>query len=99
MPLLDLVVAEAVQSFELNIDLFDEVQAISDAGELIPSIIQTESEEVVEIQVNLTESTKLEPAKKQSGYAAASWVGSITVAVAAIAVGATVYQRYYAQKN
>ncbi|KAI8337314.1 heme oxygenase-domain-containing protein [Blakeslea trispora] len=41
----DLIVAEAVRSFELNIALFDEVQALSEAGLLASSLLQQKEEE------------------------------------------------------
>lgn len=92
----DLIVAEAVQSFELNIGLFDEIQELSDNGKLIPSLIQPVEKEIIvkEIQV---ESTPKSLKKKESSTG--FWLGTITVGVAAIAVGATVYNRYYVQKN
>lgn len=99
----DLIVAEAVNSFELNIALFDEIQELSDAGKLASTIIQTTMEEeeiiveTIEVEVSVTETS--ESPKKSSKCSTTSWVGGITIAVAAIAVGATVYQRYYAQKN
>lgn len=104
--MIDLIVAEAVRSFELNIDLFDEIQALSDAGKLAPSIIQPtieEGEEIVietiEIKVTTTEVPVSKTPKKKVKYSTVSWIGGITVAIAAIAVGASVYQRYYVKKN
>lgn len=102
--MIDLIVAEAVQSFELNIDLFDEIQALSDAGKLAPSIIKPTVEEeilveTIEIEVNTTEVPVSECPNKKAKSSAVSWIGGITVAVAAIAIGASVYQRYYVKKN
>ncbi|KAI8331986.1 heme oxygenase-domain-containing protein [Choanephora cucurbitarum] len=41
----DLIVAEAVRSFELNIALFDEVQELSEAGVLAPSVLSSQQDE------------------------------------------------------
>ncbi|CEP11162.1 hypothetical protein [Parasitella parasitica] len=96
----DLIVAEAVLSFELNIQLFDEVQELSDAGKLAPSIVQQEKvivglkDETIEIQVN--RDTAALPAKaSKKGTSAPTWIAATTVGFAAVAIGAAVYQRYY----
>ncbi|EPB92498.1 hypothetical protein HMPREF1544_00511 [Mucor circinelloides 1006PhL] len=103
----DLIVSEAVFSFELNIQLFDEIQELSEAGKLAPSIIQQQQEEeeevivalkeeVIEIQVNQGDV----PVKKSRKPSSAStWIAAATVGIAAIAIGATVYQRYYSHKK
>lgn len=88
----DLIVLEAVQSFELNIALFDEIQELSDAGVLASSLIQPTTEE--EIIVELKE-IQVEPKKNGSGL---KCISAVTVAVAAIAIGAALYQRYYVKK-
>jgi heme oxygenase len=99
----DLIVSEAVYSFELNIQLFDEIQELSDAGKLIPSIIQEEEiivelkEEVIEIQVSNGNTVPTKCSKKATS--ATTWVATATVCIAAVAIGATVYQRYYSQKK
>lgn len=95
----DLIVSEAVQSFELNIALFDEIQELSDAGQLASSIIQpTVQDEILielkEIQVEVTE--QVEP--KKNGSSTFGRIGAVTMGVAAIAVGAAIYQRYYLKK-
>lgn len=112
-----MIVAEAVQSFELNIGLFDEIQELSDAGKLIPSLIREPEvelveeeilvdlkEETIEIQVNSVEEEQ--PKKKHHHHnhnhnksSAGKWIGAITIGVAAIAVGAAVYRRYYAKNK
>lgn len=94
----DLIVLEAVQSFELNIALFDEIQELSDAGVLASSLIQptTEEEVIVELKEILVETTQqAEPKKNGSGF---KCISAVTVAVAAIAIGAALYQRYYVKK-
>lgn len=99
----DLIVSEAVHSFELNIQLFDEIQELSDAGKLIPSVIQEEEiivglkEEVIETQVSNDNSVPTTSTKKATS--ATTWVAAATVGIAAVAVGAAVYQRYYSQKK
>lgn len=99
----DLIVSEAVYSFELNIQLFDEIQELSEAGKLVPSIIQEEEEvivaleeEVIEIQVNQDAVPAKQPRKTSS---TSTWIAAATVGIAAIAVGAAVYQRYYSHKK
>lgn len=99
----DLIVSEAVHSFELNIQLFDEIQELSDAGKLIPSVIQEEEiivelkEEVIETQVSIDNSVPTTSTKKATS--ATTWVAAATAGIAAVAVGAAVYQRYYSQKK
>lgn len=39
----DLIVKEAIRSFELNIAVFDEIQELSEQKKLIPTIIQGSS--------------------------------------------------------
>jgi heme oxygenase len=105
----DLIVAEAVQSFELNIDLFDEIQALSEAGQLAPSLIQTQveeeeeivelKEEIIEVQVTEREVKKPHHHHHHHSKKRTNWIGIVTVGVAAIAIGAAVYQRYYSQKK
>lgn len=102
----DLIVAEAVNSFELNIALFDEIQELSEAGKLARTVIQSKLEEeeeviveTIEVEVSVAETTEVPKKKTTSKYSATSVVGGITLAVAAVAIGATVYQRYYAKKN
>jgi heme oxygenase len=104
----DLIVAEAVQSFELNIALFDEIEALSGAGQLVPSLIQEEEEEeivelkeeAIEIQVTEREAEKTHHHHHHHHRnRRTNWVGIVTVSVAAIAIGAAVYQRYYSQKK
>lgn len=99
----DLIVSEAVHSFELNIQLFNEIQELSDAGKLIPSVIQEEEiivelkEEVIETQVSIDNSVPTTSTKKATS--ATTWVAAATAGIAAVAVGAAVYQRYYSQKK
>lgn len=89
----DLIVTEAVLSFELNIALFDEIQALSEAGKLVPSIVNAEEEVIV---LHLEEDVNEPPVVKKSGYSKSQqWTGIASVVVAAVAVGAAVYQRYY----
>lgn len=102
----DLIVAEAVNSFELNIALFDEIQELSEAGKLARTVIQSKLEEeeeviveTIEVEVSVAETTEVPKKKTTSKYSATSVVGGITLAVAAVAIGATVYQRYYTKKN
>lgn len=103
----DLIVSEAVFSFELNIQLFDEIQELSEAGKLAPSIIQQQQEEeeevivalkeeVIEIQVN---QGNVPVKKSRKPSSASTWIAAATVGIAAIAIGATVYQRYYSHKK
>lgn len=88
----DLVVSEAVLSFELNIALFDEIQELSEAGKLVPSSIQAEEEVIVlELEPDNTPPVKPVVKKTTSGY---KWVGIVSVGVAVVAIGAVVYQRY-----
>lgn len=98
----DLIVSEAVQSFELNIDLFDEIQKLSEAGQLASSLIQptVEEEVIVELKEIRVETTQqAEPKKNHAcGSSAAKCIGAVTVGIAAIAVGAALYQRYYIKK-
>ncbi|GAA5806795.1 hypothetical protein MFLAVUS_000143 [Mucor flavus] len=101
----DLIVAEAIQSFELNISLFDEIQQLSEEGKLATSLIQPvqEEEEIVElleVQVGAT-TRSVEKEQVSSGHSSSStttWIGAITAGIATVAIGAAVYQRYY-QKN
>lgn len=102
----DLIVAEAIQSFELNISLFDEVQQLSEEGKLATSLIQPVQEdeeeivELLEVQVEAT-TRSVEKEHVSSGRSSSStttWIGAITVGIATVAIGAAVYQRYY-QKN
>jgi heme oxygenase len=108
----DLIVEEAVRSFELNIDLFDEIQELSDAGKLTPSLIREVEvvveediivglkEETIEIQLNAAVIEEQESKKKHRHHKkSTSWVGALTLGVAAIAVGAAVYHRYYYNKK
>lgn len=39
----DLIVKEAIRSFELNIGVFDEIQELSEQGKLIPTLIQQDN--------------------------------------------------------
>lgn len=102
----DLIVSEAVQSFELNIDLFDEIQALSENGQLVPSLIQSEEEEeIVElkeetIEVQVTErELKSHHSHHHHSNKRINWIGIVTIGVTAIAVGTAVYHRYYSQKK
>ncbi|KAG2236118.1 heme oxygenase-domain-containing protein [Thamnidium elegans] len=96
----DLIVAEAVQSFELNINLFDEIQQLSEEGKLATSLIQPveEEEEIVELNEVQVEATRTVEKEQVSCSRSTTWIGAITVGVATVAIGAAVYQRYY-QKN
>ncbi|KAG1299103.1 hypothetical protein G6F66_001111 [Rhizopus arrhizus] len=83
----ELIVAEAVKSFELNIALFDEIQELSDAGKLIATSFKPGQHQQEQSFVNVEQA-------KSSNKSYLKW---ITVAVAGVAVGVTVYQRYYKQ--
>lgn len=100
----DLIVSEAVYSFELNIQLFDEIQELSDAGKLIPSIIQQQDEVIVGlkeevIQVEVHNDTVPIDTKRSNKRFTAPWIAALTTGVAAVAIAAAVYHRYYNQKK
>ncbi|KAI8984222.1 heme oxygenase-domain-containing protein [Mycotypha africana] len=104
----DMIVAEAVKSFELNIALFDEIQELSEKGLLIPSIIQLEGEgknqkakeaiaalkevDIADIELNTTSSASSKKNNKTLG------VTKIAIGIAVIAIGAALYKRFYEKK-
>ncbi|KAI8888266.1 hypothetical protein K501DRAFT_210725 [Backusella circina FSU 941] len=96
----DLIVTEAIRSFELNIALFDEVQQLSEANSLHPTILTkeevilelVEEETIKVIEVNTTNQEK----KKSSSVG--KWLGLASLSIAAIAVGVAGYQRYVQKK-
>ncbi|KAG1449606.1 hypothetical protein G6F56_008596 [Rhizopus delemar] len=88
----ELVVTEAVLSFELNIALFDEIQELSDANQLIntsfkPQIISDTSDK-------FDKSDKFEKSEKPK-ETRRNYIPLITVfVVASIAVAAEIYRRH-----
>lgn len=80
--IIDLIVAEAIYSFELNIALFDEIQELSDANKLVPTLKErgVANAEIKNAGFKYAPSTDL-------------LVGFASGALA-LAVGFTVYQRY-----
>ncbi|KAI8091242.1 heme oxygenase-domain-containing protein [Gilbertella persicaria] len=98
----DLIVAEAVQSFELNIDLFDEVQALSEADMLVPTVIQQEEEELVDLKEEVIEvettttytDRAIESIDHHHEPKKTHWLRILTMSMAALAVSVAVYNRY-----
>ncbi|KAI8384436.1 heme oxygenase-domain-containing protein [Radiomyces spectabilis] len=94
----DLIVEEAVRSFELNIAVFDEIQVLSETGQLTPTVgaDKAKKESVVEAPASAAAAPKETKGSCCSG--AVQWVGVVAAAVAVAAVGAAVYQRYARQQ-
>ncbi|KAI9480330.1 MAG: heme oxygenase-domain-containing protein [Benjaminiella poitrasii] len=90
----ELIVSEAIQSFELNIALFNEIQELSEAGVLVRSSIQNE-EAVIEVQPVLGE----EQQESKKSFNTTKWISILTVSVAAAAIGTALYHRYYSQRK
>lgn len=44
---IDLIVQEAIRSFELNIAVFDEIQTLSEQGKLVPTLGSSKKDKVV----------------------------------------------------
>lgn len=85
LALLDLVVAEAVKSFELNIALFDEVEQLSQKNLLTPTKVTVSKAEAED---------KVEPVQIDS-KSSFTWPSatSVAIGVAAIGVVAYIYQK------
>lgn len=100
MLLLELIVTEAVKSFELNIALFDEIQELSEAGLLaVTSYKPDQQDEVVvaleEVDIlQKNETDKIEPIKAEK-RSKSTYIKWLTVTVAAVAIGTAVYRRYF----
>ncbi|KAI7902125.1 heme oxygenase-domain-containing protein [Cokeromyces recurvatus] len=85
----DLIVSEAVRSFELNIALFNEIQELSETNKLTATMIQQKEEK---LDVNDQEHQEM---NKETSVTITKWFSLITVTVATIAIGTAIYQRYY----
>ncbi|CEG67815.1 hypothetical protein RMATCC62417_04181 [Rhizopus microsporus] len=96
----ELIVTEAVKSFELNIALFDEIQELSEAGLLaVTSYKPDQQDEVVvaleEVDIlQKNETDKIEPIKAEK-RSKSTYIKWLTVTVAAVAIGTAVYRRYF----
>lgn len=82
----DLVVAEAVKSFQLNIALFDEVEELSEKKMLAPTLLRTEI-------VVPHPDEELQEKKLKSTSLNWSLATSIVIGIAAIATAALVYKK------
>jgi hypothetical protein len=80
-----LVVAEAIYSFELNIALFDEIQALSDGKELHATLDHDDIESI--------DSTFTTNESKNSFLPNADWVIGFATGIATFAVGLSLYHR------
>ncbi|KAI9247881.1 heme oxygenase-domain-containing protein [Sporodiniella umbellata] len=81
----ELVVSEAVKSFELNIALFDEIQELSDANQLVATSVKISETAVVSErtqELNTPKETKT------------NYIPWILVSVATVAAGVELYRRY-----
>ncbi|ORE22170.1 hypothetical protein BCV71DRAFT_241155 [Rhizopus microsporus] len=78
----ELIVTEAIKSFELNIALFDEIQELSEAGLLAVTSYKPDQQD------------EIEPIKAEK-RSKSTYIKWITVTVAAVAIGAAVYRRYF----
>ncbi|ORX56152.1 hypothetical protein DM01DRAFT_1362437 [Hesseltinella vesiculosa] len=76
----DLIVQEAVRSFELNIAVFDEVQRLSDAGQLVPMK-----------RARNRQSRKSAPAPSNLSC----YIMGTTLSITALAIGYQLYKRLY----
>ncbi|KAI8990028.1 heme oxygenase-domain-containing protein [Pilobolus umbonatus] len=90
----DLIVAESVVSFELNIGLFDQIQEYSDAGKLVPTVLNKEE---VEEEIEIIEVTRDSPRKEVKS--AVNWLAAVGALTSVVVVGAVVYQRYYVKRG
>ncbi|KAG0168484.1 hypothetical protein DFQ28_006946 [Apophysomyces sp. BC1034] len=98
----DMIVSEAVRSFELNIAVFDEVQELSEANKLVPTVdpAAEDEQEIIsleEVDVKIETVRSVAP-KKGCRCSGRHWVAAITVGVAVVAIGAAVYQQYARRK-
>ncbi|KAF7730687.1 hypothetical protein EC973_001636 [Apophysomyces ossiformis] len=100
----DLIVAEAVKSFELNIAVFDEVQALSEANKLVPTIDAGASEqeeqeivglEEIDVKIDSVRSVRSGKGCRCSGL---HWGTGMSIAVAVVAIGAAAYHQYSRRK-
>ncbi|KAI9486540.1 MAG: heme oxygenase-domain-containing protein [Benjaminiella poitrasii] len=82
----DLIVAEAIYSFELNIAIFDEIQALSDANELVPI-----RDELV-VPRNKKNTVTTETASKKF-LPNADWMVGFATGAATLAFGISLYMR------
>lgn len=80
----DLIVKEAVHSFELNIALFDEIQLLSEKKLLPPMKLKKKRI----IKQNTPPDSNI-----------SCWIMGTSLAVAAISIGFQVYKRYYVNKD
>lgn len=77
----DLIIAEAIYSFELNIALFDEIQALSEAKKLYPTL-------------NENDTYAIHSERSVSKYApSADWFVGFATGALTLAVGLSVYNR------
>ncbi|KAI9289798.1 heme oxygenase-domain-containing protein [Umbelopsis sp. AD052] len=81
----DLVVTEAVKSFQLNIALFDEVEELSQKKLLAPTLLRGE--------IKFPEPAELPKSHEKRSKKSWTIATSVAVAVAAVAVGALIYKR------
>lgn len=84
--MVDLIVAEAIYSFELNIALFDEIQALSDSKELHPTLDYDDTESV-DSTLGATSETK------NAFLPNADWLVGFATGMATFAVGLSLYHR------
>jgi hypothetical protein len=85
LPLVDLVVAEAVKSFELNIALFDEVEQLSQK-KLLTSTKVTISKADAEEKVEAVQASEKSTFKWPSAT-------SVAIGVAVIGIAAYIYKK------
>jgi len=81
----DLVVDEAVNSFQLNIAVFDEVQELSEKKLLAPTLVSSE--------ITVPQPIEVEQKQQTKSSLAVPIVTSILVGVAAVAAAALVYKK------
>jgi hypothetical protein len=85
MVCIDLVVDEAVNSFQLNIAVFDEVQELSEKKLLAPTLVSSE--------ITVPQPIEVEQKQQTKSSLAVPIVTSILVGVAAVAAAALVYKK------
>lgn len=86
LPCIDLIVAEAIYSFELNIALFDEIQALSDSKQL-HATVDYDDVESIDSTLGATSETK------HAFLPNADWLVGFATGMATFAVGLSIYHR------
>ncbi|KAI8065095.1 heme oxygenase-domain-containing protein [Gongronella butleri] len=80
----DLIVQEAVVSFELNIGLFDEIQSLSEANQLIPMKRRRQPRHTPQAD---------------NGFGLTCYIMATTLAISAATIGYHAYKRFYKSSN